>query len=245
MLRNELVAHRVLNMQEVTQYLHLSTDEVEKLVQQREIPCEQRGGRQVFRRRDIDAWASQRVLTLPEQRLEGYHRATSTGIMEFAHQQAIIPTLVRVAGIEPALRSRTKASILRDLVALAERLDLLNDPRELLTSLEERERLGSTALAGGVALLHPSVHDPYRCADSFIVLGRSIQAVPFSAPDGTMTDLFFLICCQNDRLHLHVLARLCMMCHHTNLLLSLREAADADEMYRCLLEGEQDVLQQM
>lgn len=239
------MSHRVFSMQEVTRYLHLTTEEVALLVQQHEIPCEERGGRLVFRRREIDSWASQRILALPQQRLQGYHRASSAQVQELAHQRAIIPALIRPAGIEPALRSRTKASILRDLVAVAERLELVNDARELLASLEERERLGSTALAGGVALLHPNVHDPYRFGDSFVVVGRAIQAVPFSAPDGTTTDLFFLICCQNDRLHLHVLARLCMMCHHTNLLLSLREAADTGEMLRCLVVSEQDVLRQM
>ncbi|MCX6996159.1 MAG: PTS sugar transporter subunit IIA [Kiritimatiellaeota bacterium] len=218
--------HRVFNLQEVARYLHIDSGEVEELVQEREIPFEQKGGRVVFSRRDIDSWASRRILALPEQGLQGYHRQSSARVQDFSKQRAIIPELIRPAGVEPALRSRTKASLLRDLVAVAERTGLVNDAKELLASLVERERL-------------------YRFADSLVVVGRAIQAVPFGSPDGTTTDLFFLIGCQNDRLHLHVLARICMMCHHTNLLLSLREAADADEMLRCLNEAEQDVLRTM
>ena len=237
--------HRVFNLKEVACYLHLDPGELEDLVQKREIPFAQKGARMVFYRRDIDAWASQRILALPKPRLQGYHRQSSARVQDLSKQRAVIPELIRAAGLEPALRSRTKASLLRDLVAVAERTGLVNDAKELLASLTERERLGSTALAGGVALLHPRTHDPYRFADSFVAMGRAIQAVPFGSPDGTTTDLFFLICCQNDRLHLHVLARICMMCHHTNLLLSLREAADSDEMLRCLNAAEQDVLRQM
>jgi nitrogen PTS system EIIA component len=112
----------------------------------------------------------------------------------------------------------------------------------LLTSLEARERLCSTALAGGVALLHPRNHEPYMFDDSFIVVGRTVQAVPFGSPDGATTDLFFLVCCQDDQIHLHVLARICMMAHHTSVLLEMREAPDAGAIYHALVASEEEVI---
>jgi PTS system nitrogen regulatory IIA component len=54
--------------------------------------------------------------------------------------------------------------------------------------------------------------------------------------------VFFLICSQDDRIHLHVLARLCMMCHHTSLLLELRETTDPHEMHRILVASERQVI---
>ncbi len=143
------------------------------------------------------------------------------------------------------MSSKTRASILRDMVKVASRTGLLPSDSDLVASLEERERLGSTALAGGIALLHPRNHEPYMFDDSFIVLGRSVQPVPFGSPDGATTDLFFLVCCQDDRIHLHVLARLAVMCHYTSLLIELRDARDVSGMYQALIESENEVIRQL
>ena len=105
--------------------------------------------------------------------------------------------------------------------------------------------MGSTALAAGIALLHPSNLQPYMFDDSGIVLGRTIQPTPFGSPDGMTTDLFFLVCCQDDRTHLHVLARLCVLCYQTTMLLDLREAQTAEDMYEVLINAEQEVVKDL
>jgi mannitol/fructose-specific phosphotransferase system IIA component (Ntr-type) len=128
------------------------------------------------------------------------------------------------------------------MTRVAEATGLLIERDGLLDSLLEREDLCSTALPGGLALLHPRHHDPYTFEDSFVVLGRTVQPIPFGAPDGGKTDLFFLICCQDDRIHLHVLARLSMMCCHTALVADLRACEDADEMYERILSAEREVI---
>ena len=69
--------------------------------------------------------------------------------------------------------------------------------------------------------------------------------MPFGAPDGNRTDLFFLIGCQDDRLHLHVLARLCMMSKQTKVLLQLREAESAETMVTVLRRAEEDMVKQI
>ncbi len=132
------------------------------------------------------------------------------------------------------------------MVAQAERTGLLTaTAAELLAALKEREALCPTALPGGLALLHPRNHDPFMFSDSFLVLGRTARPIPFGALDGMGTDLFFLACCQDDRIHLHVLARLCMMCSQTGLLSSLRSAADHDEMLAVLLVAEDEIIRQL
>jgi len=158
------------------------------------------------------------------------------------HQDALMPGMLRPEFIAPALASKTKKSVLRDMVALADRTGLVTDVHELLTSVEEREALCSTALPGGLALLHARFHHQYRFDSSFMVVGRTIQDIHFGAPDGRPSRLFFLICCQEDRLHLHTLARLCLMAQKTDLIARLLDANDAQTMYDVLLESEQTVL---
>ena len=237
--------HKTFNVDEVAHYLHLTVNEVQTYVRERVIPFEERGGRVTFKRNEIDSWASRRILGATEKRLKTYHQQSSERMLDLSKEHAIMPDLLRSEFIEPALRSRTKASVLRDMAALADRTELVSDPADLIRSLEERERLCTTALPGGVALLHPLTHDAYRFSESFLVLGRAIQPLPFGSPDGSTTDLFFLVCCQNDRLHLHVLARICMMCHHTDLLLKLREAHDALGLFAALIAAEQEVIRQL
>ena len=234
--------HRMLTMAETAEHLHLTSADLERLVKNDEIPFERQGTRVTFRHKDVDVWASRRILGLPGKALRDYHQASSARIHAIALQGPLVPQCMTVERIDPELHSRTRGSVLRDMVALAESTDLVSDPRELLNTLEERERLCSTALPGGVALLHPRNHDPYMFADSFIVLGRSLQPIHFGSQDGTSTDLFFLVCCQDDRIHLHALARLCTMYQQTDLLAALRVPETAAGMMQALVGSEDAVL---
>ncbi len=237
--------YRTFNLNEAANYLHLARPDVETMVKRREIPVETQGNRLIFRKKDIDAWASQRILGLPPKRLTNYHKHTSARTRDLSHQALIVTTLLCPAAIEPALASKTKSSVIHDMAALADRTGMVCNPQDFLQSLEERESLCSTAISHGIALLHPRNHDPYMFAQSFISIGRAIHPVPYGAPDGARTDLFFMICCQDDRLHLHVLARLCMMSQQTKVLPQLREAESAEAMVAILRQAEEEVVRQI
>ena len=234
--------HRRFSVKEVAAYLHLNTQDVDDLVRGGEIPFERQGARVVFLKKDIDAWASQRILGLSEKRLEGFHRKTSARAHDLSQKHAIVAELLKSDLIDPALPSRTKPSVVRDMAALAERTGLVIYSEDFVKSLQERENLCATALPGGLALLHPRHHDPYMFSDSFLVMARAVHAVHFGSPDGKPTDLFFLVCCQDDRIHLHVLARLCMMCVQTPMLTALRVAADRATMAKAMVKAEEDVI---
>jgi PTS system nitrogen regulatory IIA component len=234
--------YQLFSLEEAASYLNLTSADVEQRVKDREIPFEKRGGRVVFSKRDIDAWASQRILGLPEQRLEEYHQKSTRGTREFLPHEAILPEMLGRGAVNSAMTSKTKSSVLHDLVALAEKTGQLTDPKELLESLEAREELCSTGLPGGLAIPHPRNHQPYLFESSFIVVGRPIQEIHFGAPDGEPTDLIFLLCCQDDRIHLHTLSRLCMMALKTEMLSQLRAAPDAAAMRECIIAAEQEVL---
>lgn len=232
--------HRSMNLEEAAAYLHLPPAEVAKMVKRDAIPHSRQGERVVFRRADLGAWSSRRILAFPAERLTEYHDKSSAARHAIASNDALMPRLITPERIEPQLHSRTKASVLRDMVALAEKTDLVSDPRELLQAVENREELCSTAVPGGLALLHPRQHDPYMFADSFIVIGRTIQPIHFGAEDGLPTDIFFLLCCQDDSLHLHALARVCAMAQHTALLAGLRALRSANEMMAAIIGAEHE-----
>lgn len=237
--------HTRFNLKEAAAYLHLPEQDLQMLVKRREVPCEHAGGRVVFKRSELDAWASQRLLGFNQRHLEAYHRTSTARMHDLSRTSAIVSELLAPGRIEPALASRTKSAVMRDMVDLADRTNLLNDKPGLLQSVIEREKLCSTALSGGMAVLHAQHHEPYQFEDSFIVLARAIQPVPFGSPDGRTTDIFFLMCCQDDRIHLHVLARLCMLCNETMLLPNLRECADAQSIYDAVNAEEMELIRRI
>jgi nitrogen PTS system EIIA component len=233
--------YRFLSQDEAAQYLNLSRFELDQLVKDREIPFESRGDRILFRRQALDEWASQRILSATPKRLAAYHQEASERTRAL-RQDAVLAELIRPERIDAAMSAKTKASVLRDLAALAARTGWVCDPPELVQSLQAREALCSTAVPGGVAFLHPRSQQPYRFEASFLVLGRTVQPIHFGAPDGQPTDLFLLLCFQDDKLHLHTLARLCLMAQKTNLLANLRSAEDGAGLYAALIAAEQEVV---
>lgn len=234
--------YRTFGVEEAARYLHLSRADVELLVKDRDIPFERHGDRLVFRKVEIDAWASQRILGLEGRPLAEYHQKSSRGARQIVPHAAIMPEMIQPRYIEPGLTAKTKASVLRQMTALAAKTGRVCDSEALLQGLQAREELCSTGVPGGLALLHSRNPESYLFETAFLALGRTVQQIPFGAPDGQPTDLFFLIGCPDDRMHLHTLARLCLMAQKTDLLPQLRLAADAAAMCDCILASEQTVL---
>jgi nitrogen PTS system EIIA component len=239
------MSFQVLDLDGVAEYLHLTRAEIEQRVKDKVIPFSRRGERIVFDQEEIDGWASHRILGMEEQTLVTYHKKSTRSTKKILAHEAILPGLIAAGAIVPAMKSKTRASILRDLVAVAETTGKLSDSKELLACLEAREALCSTAMPGGFAIPHPRSPDPWLLDASFLIVGRPIQEIFFGAQDGSASNLFFLLCCKDDRLHLHTLARLSLIAHKTPILDQLRNAPNADAMREALLAVEDKVLADM
>jgi PTS system nitrogen regulatory IIA component len=234
--------YQILSLDAVAEYLNLTPADVRQRVKYNEIPHEKRGHRVVFSKDEIDLWASQRLLRLPDQRLTAYHEKSSRGARLILPQRTLLPEMILPSFIAPAMSAKTKSSVLHELVEVAGASGRLNNAGDLLASLEAREALCSTGMPGGFALPHPRVPDPYLFDSSFIILGRTLQEIHFGAPDGQPTSLFLLICCQDDRLHLPTLARICLMARETAILDQLRQAPAAAAMHAALIAAEEEAL---
>lgn len=103
------------------------------------------------------------------------------------------------------------------------------DPEQIFERLLERERLGSTGLAGGVALPHARMPGIDESRGAFLQLA---EAVEFDALDGSPVDLVFaLLVPENaNEEHLQLLARLAAMFNDEELRRRLREAEAEEAM---------------
>lgn len=225
--------HEAMNEQQVAAYVHLDVREVVKLASRGQIPCRKVGGKFQFHRGDVDHWVEIQMHRLDKDRLAGIERGVIAhhGIEE---DRRLLTSLVGAHGIAVPLAARTRGAVLRALLDLAEADDLVHARQELADEIAQREELCTTALIPGVAIPHPRHPLPYDIAASFVVVGLTPSGIPYGAADGTLTRLFFLVCCKDDRTHLHVLSRLAQVLHDEATVEELLAAETDDELRESL-----------
>ncbi|MCH7549366.1 MAG: PTS sugar transporter subunit IIA [Candidatus Krumholzibacteriota bacterium] len=106
------------------------------------------------------------------------------------------------------LKATTKRDVLAEMVDAICTEHNIKDRDIILEMLLNRESLGSTAIAQGVAFPHGRT---LAVRDLSIVFARSVQGVDFEAVDKEPTHLFFLIIAppqDKDNLYLQVLGQM-------------------------------------
>lgn len=122
-----------------------------------------------------------------------------------------------------------KKEALLELAQLARKNCPAIDSEKLLTTLWEREKLGSTALGNGIAIPHGKLPE----IDSIeIFFGRSVKGVFFDAPDNKPTHLFFLLLApvQSAAPYLRSLARLSRFLKSSHIRSQLLHAPDVGDL---------------
>ena len=237
------MAFEFMPLKKAAAHARIDERELRHVAQRGEIQHLKRGDDFFFERRVLDEWSQRRILGLPPAKLAPQHRQTTSDARAVNDgRDAIVQELLSRGVVEPAMQSKTKPAVLRDIVALSDATGNLFDPAALLSELAAREEAASTAVGGGAAFLHARFHDPYLAAESFISLARTPNPIFFGAQDGEGTDIFFLVCCTDQRQHLHALARLCLLVHGTDLLDNLRAAPDAESMSALVAAAENEWL---
>jgi PTS system nitrogen regulatory IIA component len=242
-LEVDAMPYRTLTIQEVARMLGTDVRHVERMAQRGEVPCRKVGGRLRFNRAEITEWLQQRVGAMSDEHLAQVD-AGMTEQRQTSEDEMIISPLLRLEAVTTNLGSRTKDSTLRELAALAEKTGLVLNPQELIEAVLHREELHSTAMENGIAIPHPRRPLPHAIAAPILAVARTTGGIVFGAPDGRLTDLFFLTASQDDRHHLHILARLCRMLYDEDFVASLREAETPRAMIDLMKERELEVIAQ-
>lgn len=222
------MAREMLNLEEAAEHVHLSANELKHFAQRGEVAAVTHGESYLFSHRALDEWAQRQLLAASARELKEQHRVIMDEHRRAHCEDWCVADLFDVAAIDLELPAKAKAGILRDMTDLADRSGKVYDPDALFRELVAREEIASTAVGNSIALLHPRFHDPYLFSESFVAYGRSRARVFFGAADGEATRHFLLICSTDHELHLHILARLAMLAHGSDLIEAL-DAADSSE----------------
>ena len=74
--------------------------------------------------------------------------------------------------------------------------------------------------------------------ESVVALGIVPNGIPFGAPDGKLTSVFFLVCCVDDKTHLQVLARLTRLFRREGFLDALRDSTSQADLWHLIRQTE-------
>jgi PTS system nitrogen regulatory IIA component len=229
-----------MDLEQLATYLHRDVREVSKMASRGHLPGQKVGGQWRFASAEINYWIETQLHGYSEEQLTALETGAAQGKLE---NKPLVTALLSESTMAVPLAAGTKASVLRELVRLAELSWHVYDAEALLAAIRLREDMDSTALAGGVAIPHPRRPLPTLLGDSVIAYGRTAAPVPFGSPDGGLSDIFFLICCKNHRTHLQVLARLARMLLRATFADDLRAAGTVQETWHILEAAEKDLLE--
>lgn len=232
------MSHEILNLKQAAEHVHLDMNELKHFAQRGEIAATARGDDWYFEHAALDEWAQRNLLAATPKELRDQHRTMMDEHRRAHREDWGVSDLFRIAAIDLSVAAKTKSGVIRDMTDLAERSGLVYDAEGLFRELAAREEAASTAIGEGVALLHPRFHDPYMFEESFIAYGRSARPIFFGAPDGEGTRHFFLVCSTDHEMHLHMLARLAILAHGTDMLARLSEASTAEDAVTIIADCE-------
>lgn len=145
-------------------------------------------------------------------------------IEEFLHPSAVISHLKATS------RDEVLQELTDSLTALHPELGCF----DIFRLLRAREELSSTAMEGSLAIPHAKVP---RLEHIYGAFGRSIHGIPFGAPDGSVSHLFFVLLSpeRNAGGHLMALAAIARIFRDENRRKALLNAKNASEIFRILL----------
>jgi len=133
------------------------------------------------------------------------------------------------SAINLSLNGGQKDNVLEEMVDLLEKCGKVIDKDSYLTSVLDREKLGSTGIGRGIAIPHGKSEAIKNIAIAF---GRSSGGVEFDALDDQPVNLIFMLAAPYNvgSIYLKVLAELSKLLKHKEFRQALMEADSADKV---------------
>lgn len=205
---------------QLAEYLQLSQRTVYRLLERGDLPGVKVGGQWRFRKSAVDEWLDLNMHRLDPDSLQAFE---TDGAVE--RELPPLGELLAPENARIAVPAGTRDEVVRAFV------ESVRFPESVSAELVcervlERERLCTTAMNGGVALLHtPRSRPRVLRSHDLVAIGRIAAPVEFGALDGSRTDLLILLLARSERTQLALLATLTRLSQEPGFLPGLRAAA--------------------
>ena len=144
-----------------------------------------------------------------------------------------IAELLDPKAIVASLSATSKREVLEELSQAVVAGDRSLNYNTVLSTLLEREKLGSTGVGDGIAIPHGKIAN---LPNIVIAFGKSEQGVDFDAIDGRQVQIFFLLLAPEDTpgTHLKALARISRLLKDGAFRARLMKARTESELYEVI-----------
>lgn len=210
----------------------LSVTDLKAMAIQGEIPYCIRNDAMLFAREDVDMWISKNIVSGNKKKQGDFEKNECPQLSQLCPKECITC----------ALPGTSRSTIIKALTDLADLSGFLYDPEDLRVEITKREDAGTTNIGEGIAIPHTMIREDGYFSEDFICIARLAKPSYFnSAPDGSITELLILSCCQDREKHLNVLSRISNICRFTDFMDNVREAESDDDIYNALIDAEAKV----
>ena len=135
------------------------------------------------------------------------------------------------------MKATEKQAVLDELLQVLEKNNIIQDKKQVLDILLEREKLGSTGIGQGIAVPHAKTD---QVKNLVCALGISEKGVNFDSLDGEPVYIIFLVLAPSGAtgIHLKALAKIARLLKDKVFRNYLRMSKTPEEAYQIIKEDE-------
>ncbi|MCF7854122.1 MAG: PTS sugar transporter subunit IIA [Candidatus Pacebacteria bacterium] len=222
----------ILTLKELANYLRVNERTILRMQEAGQIKGVKIGGQWRFNGSQIDQ------LFFPDASTTPSDETVPLSDLTRSHLAIPLSRVLKEDRMMLDLQASDTEGVIDELCGVLRQRNLILDLKDLQKRLLEREKLLSTGVGNGIALPHPRDPIPTLPEPVMIVVGRSEQGVAFEAVDGKPVHLFFLLCCQNIEMHLHMMGRLAHLLQLEKVAETLKECTQPEDVIRTVMEVE-------
>jgi fructose-specific phosphotransferase system IIA component len=135
------------------------------------------------------------------------------------------------------LKAKEKEDVIQEMVDLISKSNSITDREEVLNTILEREKKGTTGIGDGIAVPHGRTKGTKRIVVAF---SRSKDGVNFDAMDGKAVHLIFMVIApeEEEESYLKLMAQIARILNQPQNRKSLLEAKSEKEIIKRIKEME-------
>lgn len=226
-----------LDLQQAAEMLGVSPATVRRWARQGRLGMLRPSGEFRFEPGELSRWARNQGLQLraaqatPTPEANAADEGPQAGPLSKALGRGAV--LHQVPGVSPD-------EVLSNLVELAP-LEEAVDRLGLLSQLQAREHMASTALGHGVALPHPRMPSTAFVHEPMLVVGMLESPVAWRALDGEPVHAVLLLLNPTPQQHLAILSRVAYLLRQESFQKAVKNSMEADALREVIHQLEQDI----
>ncbi|MBN2439949.1 MAG: PTS sugar transporter subunit IIA [Spirochaetales bacterium] len=215
----------LMTLSEVAVYLKIAERTVLRLIHKGILPGIKVGNQWRFFKSIIDDWLISNI-------------GNMNPVIPENENKSLLVNFLAPRYILPDIHPGEKQAILYQLIAPLVEERIINVPFLTIQKLMHRENISSTGIGNGVAFPHFRNPRENPAGAPPIIAGICREGTDYHALDGKPVRLFFLLCSNNESMHLNIMSRLGHLLIEETFRDSLIHAASGEEFIRLIREEE-------